>query len=163
MSDAEEIKDGMWPSLRWERDTDIDHVTATFEHILERSAEGLSLRKICKAKGWPYTYVARWIANDPQRNEALENVFKIRAEDLHEESLEIADEAKGAKDGTGVASAKLRVDTRMKLAQRWNRAKYGEQPNLQINAQGGSLISILQGLPPVVAPEERVIEASAED
>jgi len=53
-----------------------------------------------------------------------------------------------------VSAAKVRIDTRMKLASRWNRQRYGDSPTVQINAQSGSLIAILAALPPVGAPEE---------
>ena len=82
---------------------------------------------------------------------------------MAQESLGIADDSKSATDGTQVSSAKLRVDTRMKLASRWHRARYGDQPNVQITAQTGSLISILSGLPPVAAPQEKVIEQEPEE
>jgi hypothetical protein len=128
----------------------------TVDYIIEHIAEGESLRKICKDKGWRKSFVARWIAENPEINAQYEAALGLWADSLAQETIEISDDTQTATDGTQVSSATLRVNTRLKLASRWNRQRYGETPSLQINAQAGSLISILQSLPPVLAPEEHI-------
>ncbi len=137
--------------MNWQRDE--NDYTAQ-EYIIERIAEGDTLRQICKQKQWPYSAVARKIASEPEFNTSYEAALAIHADDIAQDTLEISDETKEATDGTQVSSAKLRVDTRLKLASRWNRQRYGEIPSVNINAQAGSLISILSSLPPLTAPEE---------
>jgi len=155
------LDNGFGKMLQWERDKGSDE---TLEFICERIAEGEKMRSICKRKGWPYSYVAKWIAVTPEATAAYQAALELWADDLAQHTLDIADESKDAKDGVGVSSAKLRVDTRMKLASRWHKARYGETPGVVLNAQSGSLIAILSSLPPLTAPEEpKVIEGESEE
>ena len=93
---------------------------------------------------------------------------------LAEESFEIADEASGDlltdKDGrvygngAAISRAKLRIETRLKLAALWNRKEYGEQrqgdTQVTINLEHLVLASIhaAQGLP--AQPEHQLLDVT---
>ncbi len=149
-----DIADGLWPSARWEVAVCDPETQNT---IMEAVAEGTPLRAICKANKWPYSYVARWIAENPEVNACYEAALAIWGDSLAQETPGIADDA----EPSTVAHAKLRVDTRLKLASRWNRQRYGETPQIQINAASGSLVAILSALPPL--PPAEPIDAIAEE
>lgn len=145
-------QDGLWKTARWARDEGYD----ALEVIVHGVASGKTLKAICKEKGWPKSIVSKWIAEDQERKAQYDSALSLWADELAQDTVEIADD-----DKAEVGRSKLRVDTRMRLASRWDRARYGENPNVNITAQAGSLISILSSLPPVKAPEE--IEVKDDD
>ena len=147
-------EDGSWPSARWEAALK-DPLTKDI--IISRVADGETLKGVCKSRQWPYSMVAQWIVENPEIAQAYEGALALWGDALAQETIEIADNA----DPDMIQHAKLRVDTRTKLASRLNRNRYGETPQVQINAQSGSLIAILSALPPLRAPEE--IDVTPED
>ena len=110
----------MGPMQRWARDVE-DPFTVTV--IVRRVAEGERLKEICRSRGWPYSVVAQWVAQTEDVGKAYEAALRIAADDLAQETVGIAD---GAEPET-VGVAKLRVDTRQKLAGKLYRDRYGEQ------------------------------------
>jgi len=83
--------------------------------------------------------VARHVAGTPALNAEYENALAIWADALAQETLAIADETRGAQEATVVAAAKLRAETRMRLAGKWDRKRYGERDAglVQVNVSLG--------------------------
>jgi hypothetical protein len=132
---------------RWERDRELG---TTIELITQRIAEGTTLKEICRSLGWPRSFVWKWINADPERKCAYDDAMKAWADELAQETIQIADNP----DPKTVGRDKLRVDTRLKIAAKWDRQRYGEQSqSLTVNAGGGSLVQILASLPPLQPTE----------
>lgn len=112
--------------------------------ILAAVLEGASPRDLAKTLKTTYATLWTWLTEDEDRYKAYQSALQGTADDIAWESLKISDEADG--DEVNVAAKKLRVETRMKLAGKWDRHRYGEQTNVQV---GGSvsLISLLASLP----------------
>ena len=150
LRDPDVNSDGLYKMARWKRD---EH--GAMELICRRISDGMSLRRICRARGWPKSIVSKWIAEDQGRRERYDAALSEWADDIAQETLAISDEVKDETEPQKITAAKLRIDTRLRLAGRWDRRRYGENyGNVQINAQAGSLVSILSSLPPLGAPEE---------
>lgn len=107
--------------------------------LMSRVAEGESLRDICKAQEVAYSLVARWIAETPLLKQQYDVALQLHADSIAHEALTIADEQCEVekKDGStydpDVARDKLRVDTRLKLAGKWDRQRYGEREPAAVN------------------------------
>lgn len=115
----------------------------TVSVIVQRVAEGETLKKICRSRRWPYALVAKWIAETPEVFRLYEQALRLWADSLAVETVGIADRA----DILQIAKAKLRTDVRMKLAARLDRARYGEK--LEVNGSinhSHSLIGLLTNL-----------------
>ena len=112
--------------------------------IMAAVLEGDSPRDLAKALNITYATLWNWLTEDEDRYKVYQDALKGTADDIAWESLKISDEADG--DEVNVAAKKLRVETRMKLAGKWDRHRYGEQTNVQV---GGSvsLISLLASIP----------------
>lgn len=97
--------------------------------IFQRLCEGELLRDIARAWALPKGAFTHWFME--KHADKYDAAMKVRADDLAHEALKVADEQQEAtkKDGTtydpDVARDKLRVETRLKLAAQWDRARYG--------------------------------------
>jgi transposase-like protein len=110
-----------------------EHEDAIFEAL----DEGKTQSAIAAEIGVMRSSLTRWLNANAERKAALHEARTLASEGLAEETLEIADAVKGI-DNAEVQSAKLRIETRMKLAAVWNPERYGErQAGLTINV--GSL------------------------
>lgn len=121
-------------------------------YVVAQVASGVSLKVIAEHWTIDYGLLWSWLSEDGERMERYELAQRGVAEYYVAESVGIAD---GADEEKGVPKAKLMVDTRFKVAQRWNRAKYGEAAQTQINVGANSLVAILQGLPSAQVEAER--------
>lgn len=115
---CEPFTDGHGPLSRWER---ARGEPGTVTEIVQRCAEGERVKEICRSKGWPYSVVAMWISEREDVARAVGEARRIWAEDLAVETVQIADS-----EDENVPSAKLRVETRFKLAGKLDREKWGE-------------------------------------
>jgi len=100
---------------------------ANWSEVIQRVAEGETLRDICTSKKLPYSLVAREIAAKPELKTEYDAALSIWADAIAQESLAVADGVKGSDESAEVAAAKLRVETRLKLAGKWDRERYGER------------------------------------
>lgn len=133
-----ELKDRRGRIERWEA----DKATAEGE-IFQRVAEGETLKQICRLRRWPYSMVAKWVGETPSVFKAYEFALRLWADSLAVETVEIAD----GTDATEVGLGKLRTDTRIKLASRLDRQRYGDKVEVSGEVRHThSLIGILQGL-----------------
>ncbi len=79
--------------------------------ICNAIAEGSSLTRVCKLKGFPsYVQVCHWRRMHPAFEEALSKARADRAETLRDDAMEIVDTVN--EDQDAIAKAKLRADTR---------------------------------------------------
>ena len=67
--------------------------------------------------------VAAWVAGNEEAGKAYEGALRMAADDMAQETVEIADDA----DPENVAHAKHRTEVRLKLAGKLYRGRYGEQ------------------------------------
>lgn len=114
------------------RDVISDPVAPSEVFRMLTDAEGRqTLAQIAKAWAVPRGRFVEWYTT--VHTVLYDAALKVRADDLAHEALEIADEQKEAvrADGTRfdpeVPRDKLRADTRLKLAAKWDRARYGER------------------------------------
>lgn len=125
---------------------------ATIGVIVQRLTDGETLRDIAKAWQVPYGKLAEWMVEDRERSEKYNAALKIWADSLAQECVRIADEQAEVvkRDGSSfdpdVPRDKLRIDTRLKLAGKWNRERYGDQTDLKVSGHV-SLITVLGSLP----------------
>jgi len=108
-----------------------------------------TLRRIAKAWGVPRGRFVEWFTT--AHAELYDAALKVRADELAHQALEIA-------DGDGdVARDSLGVNTRLKLASKWDRKRYGEEAEavrvtpvtIQIANLRGAVEVVLEEKPPV--------------
>ena len=103
--------------------------------------EGDSPKDIAKKVGVTHADLWRWITEDEDRYKEYQRMLEGTADDIAWESLRIADDS----SDENVANKKLRVETRHKLASKWDRQRYGEQTNVKMSGNV-SLISLLSSM-----------------
>lgn len=148
----------------------IESLTTTdewWEGALDRIACGDSPKAVAEEYAILFGVFMRWIEAEPERRSAYDAALRIATEGHAHDCIAIADEQKEAerRDGSlydpDVGRDKLRIETRLKLAGKWDRARYGEvKTDINVNI-GGSLIAVLSSIDaaPAVLPEPgRVIE-----
>ena len=116
-----------------------------FTEMMELHAGGVSIPRICERPGMPcVTSLAKWCAEKPDLSRRRSRARLDYADAIFDEALDIADDSSGdivmKEDKAGnlfpsiqhdvIQRAKLRVDTRMKIAAKINPAKYGERLEL---------------------------------
>lgn len=135
-----------------------------------------TLREIAKAWQIPVGRFVEWFATE--HGNLFESALRVRADELANEALSIADEQSEVtkKDGTAfdpdVPRDRLRVDTRLKIASLWDRNRYGTGKDaggglsVKIDRSCGGTVAIQAGDTKVVItsdrPEGRVLEHRAE-
>lgn len=145
-----------------------------------------TLRKVCTyiIKGYTITDIARklginrqtiykWKNTNAKFSEMYEEAQRIRAEDLMDEMLKIADNTKNDyltnSDGevrgnnTAVQRDKLKVKTRSTLLKWLDPSKYGDQSNIDITTKGKSLYQGLVITPPNIQEGEECDDDADDD
>jgi len=101
-----------------------------WEHALERCTAGETLTSICRDAHMPdIERFRRWIFADPQRKARYYEAREAGAEKIEDEMLDIAD-GEGMED---VQRSTLRINTRKWLLGVWNRKRYGESKQIDVN------------------------------
>lgn len=128
-----------------------------FATIMDRLAGGESLRAICRDAALPdRSTVLRWIASDAELQRVYALAVEVRAEELFDEILEIADDAsadwtvkdgKPVHDAENVRRAALRIDARRWTLARMAPKKYGDRVDVNHGAQDslGAFLDALEG------------------
>ena len=107
--------------------------------ILDRIANGESLRKICASDGMPcQTTVYRWLRENEAFQQQYARARELQADTLFDETLDIADDASNdwmerhAEDNVGwkengeaIRRSQLRIDTRKWIAGQMRPKVYG--------------------------------------
>jgi hypothetical protein len=107
---------------------------ALAHEICERLSTGQSLASVCEGKGMPnVATVFRWLEKEASFRDLYTHARDNMAHAIFDECLMIADAAKGdmAEDGTpnnvNVQRAKLRIDTRFRMAGKLNPKVYSDR------------------------------------
>lgn len=123
--------------------------------ILERLAEGESLRAICRDENMPsQSMVFRWLADNQSFREQYARARESQADYWADEIIEISDDGANDtyKDADGhertnqdvIARSRLRVDTRKWLMARMAPKKYGDKITQEVTgADGAPLVPII--------------------
>jgi len=90
------------------------------DEVTDDLLEGCGLREIAGRMGVKVGELARFLGI---REDEYRGMMKVKADLMAHETLEIADRA----DVEDVAVAKLRIDTRFKLAKHWHKEMYGDK------------------------------------
>lgn len=99
--------------------------------VFGRVCEGETLREIAREWRVPRGRFIEWFTTEHAG--LYDSALKVRADELAHEALEISDEQNEVVKENGqsfdpdVPRDKLRVDTRLKLAAKWDRKRYGEE------------------------------------
>jgi len=112
----------------------MDFADDQIEELLERTANGEPLTRICQGAKMPKRRtVYDWIESD----EKFAAQFRAaRARGIHalaEECLEIAD--RPSKDAVEATDKRLRIDTRLRLAGKWLPKEYGDKIDVNYNGE----------------------------
>jgi len=90
------------------------------DEVTDDVLEGCGLRDIAKRLGIPIGELGRFLY---LHEEGYRGMMRVKADLLAHETLGIADGV----DVEQVAVAKLRIDTRFKLASKWDKTVYGDE------------------------------------
>lgn len=125
---------------------------STMPILVQRLSEGETLKDIAREWEIPYGRLAQWVIEDRERSEQYNVALKVWADALAQECVAIADEQSMVEKRDGgafdpdVPRDKLRIDTRLRLAGKWDRHRYGEQTKVE-HSGSLSLISVLSSIP----------------
>lgn len=101
--------------------------------IVQRLTDGETLREIAVSRQVPYGKLAEWITEDVGRAEQYARATRIWIDAEARETVGIADGAGDTK--VGIAHAKLKVDTRLRLAGKLYREQYGEASQVSVQVR----------------------------
>ena len=139
-SNASRIPDLMGKVDRWRV---IEGEAGTLEVICTRVSEGESLADIARAWNVPKGLMGRWLAESPERMQAYKGALSLWGDEKAQECIGLADGA-DTEGGAGIAHAKLQIDTRLKLAAKWNQEMYGDKVT-QVNVGSVNQIDVSLG------------------
>lgn len=120
------------------------------DNICKRIEEGDAIRTILKSKENPGDYPStgqfyKWLKDNEKFSHAYKEAQLIRAEQISDEALAIADDDSGDmyhsdKDGlkpnpANIQRSKLRVDQRNRLAGQLNASKFGNKADITTNGK----------------------------
>lgn len=108
------------------------------EQIFEWLEDGRTQGEIAAELGCMRTSLTRWLNANAERKQTLVDSRTLAADLKAEEGLEIADASAGL-DSAGVQAAKLRIDTRLRIAAIWNPARYAAERAGGVTINIGSL------------------------
>ena len=94
--------------------------------IVQRLAEGETLRSLAKSWEIPYLRFIAWVAANSELTEQCKRVMELAGVELRMEGLEIVDAVEGAESSEEVAAAKLRAEYRERLSRDMNRRLFGK-------------------------------------
>jgi hypothetical protein len=109
----------------------------TAEHVCALLAQGLSLHKVCERDDTPgFSTITRWLEENPSFRARYVIAREKQADAIFDECLDIADEAandilyddngQAMLNNVSVQRAKLRIDTRFRIAGKLN-SKYADK------------------------------------
>lgn len=92
-----------------------------------------TLEDIARSRKVPYGRLSAWITESRERTEQYANAMRIRAEMLAQQTVSIADGAGDTK--AELTKAKLRIDTRLKMAGHLKPDTYGNTSDVNVNVK----------------------------
>jgi hypothetical protein len=138
-----------WHEASWLRERD----AAWWEIFFDRLAEGESPVAIAAAVKVKYAVLGRVVEESESLQTRYDGALRIAAEKRAHEALEIADDA----DPESVSVAKLQVDTRLRVAGKWFRGRYGD--SVQVDVTKRVVLDLKFGRAEPPAPVERIVNA----
>lgn len=119
--------------------------------VLAHIADGGRLGEVANQSAWSWGALWAWIQADEGRTAQYDAALKARAQMLAFEALEVVDGA----DPDTVGVAKLRSETRLRVAGKWDRGRYGDSSEVKHSgAIGMNLMAVLASLPRAGAEKE---------
>lgn len=100
---------------------------SNIDDLLTRIAEGGKLYQVCKDIEQPYTLVHPYLHSKPELKARYETARKQFADKIHDQKLELAEKALGAKEPVEVMGAKLASEIYSAEARVWNPDQYAEK------------------------------------
>lgn len=125
------------------------------ERVLERLANGETLTTISRDLNFSRTIWARWMEADPELAKAYYYARSLGSDAIADEIVEIVDKAPG--DAVGVAKARLRADTRLKLLSKWQPDKYGEKVDVRHQGHDGGAVQVAYANVGEIAAQMRAV------
>lgn len=109
--------------------------------FMQRVAEGEAPKKVCEAMGLPHSILMRHVKSTPALYSEYRSALETWVEALAHETVAIADATNGAQEASEVAAAKLRCDTRFRLAAKLYREMFGEdvKPTIALTLNVGDV------------------------
>jgi hypothetical protein len=109
--------------------------------FFQRLAEGETPKEICKQQRLPYSMFMDYVKANPELKARYASALETWVESLAHETVAIADGVAGETEGASVSAAKLRVETRFKLASKLYREMFGEdmKPAVAVNISLGDV------------------------
>lgn len=131
----------------------------TMEELKQRITDGETLHGVSAALNVPHGLFASWVESEPARMNAYKAALRVRADALLHEALTVSantQEGQTVKEGPdGVVTTtedmlghrKLRVDTNLKIAARWDPARFGDSQRVELTAKviRPSEVTLLEG------------------
>lgn len=99
------------------------------DEVTDDLLEGCGIKSVAERMGVKVGEMSRWLFATPEREMAYRGMLRVKADLMAHETLGIGDDVdtSGENAGAAVAHAKLRIDTRFRLASKWDRKVYGEE------------------------------------
>jgi hypothetical protein len=109
--------------------------------FMQRVAEGETPKAVCEAMGLPYSATMRHLKSTPALYSEYRSALETWVESLAHQTVTIADDVEGTEEASKVAAAKLRCDTRFRLAAKLYREMFGEdvKPNVSVTLNLGDV------------------------
>lgn len=117
---ASAVSDGLGVYERWRRAREDEAMTLGV--IVQRLADGETLKAICRSSGWPHGKVLEWLADDEGRCGRYRRAKALGAESEVDRAQEVAD---------GSGEPKLIVDTIFKRAEAHAQEVYGRRMKVE--------------------------------
>ena len=151
------------PAMRFEA---VVAEPGAMQEVVRLLTEGTTLRGVARLWKIPYGRLAAWICEDVERTASYEQALRIWVDSLAQETIDLADNAEETK--VAIAKARIQIDTRIRLAERLNRERYGPSLKVErpvvVEPNAGLLQEARELLRLVVRrelPAPRVIEAES--
>ncbi len=129
------------------------YTPALGDKICGNIAKGISLVKMCKARGMPApSSVYKWRREIEGFSENYDKAREDQADFMVEDMLQIADAKMD--DAVGVSHAKLRVETRKWAASKFKPNRYADKLQQEISGADGGPVKIEEIKRTIVDPDK---------
>lgn len=131
----------------------------TMGEVKQRITDGETLLQVSQALNVPHGLFASWIEDEPARMDMYKAALRVRADGLLHAALAVAASTqpgqtiKEGPDGIVITTEdmlghrKLNVDTNLKVAARWDPARFGDSQRVELTAKviKPSEVTLLEG------------------
>ncbi len=162
--EVQPFTDGLGPMQRWELAKGTPEIESV---ILQRVADGETLKGICKSRGWPYSLVAMWLHGNEALLARYDAALQLWVDSLAMETVAISDEQAEVVTKSGevfdpnVARDNLRIKARQWAAEKLHRARYGQtlkvERSLALTADAGLVGFAGELLARLQAPRKEIV------